>query len=263
MAGRRALGERTLYEYGLLRAQFVRFWQSDPERPFAEMAQAWLQKLSPSRQRVARAALRHHYGEAACDWRELEVVRYQRNEGRLFRSVLTEPARERLELVLKDDRERAMLACLYTLRRASVAALRWGDVDLGPGVALVRRGKGGKSYWTVLTPSAQTALAAWYDVQGRPADDAPVFPTQRGGHYSPATLGDVVRGILQRAGLWKPGIGLCHRFRRSFATEYLRQNAGDLNGLRIILGHEDISTTVGYCHISPAELAPRVARVNL
>ena len=260
---RRPMGERTAYEYGRHIVHFEQFLTHSPGVPFAEMAQAWLRTLSPSQQKVARAALRHRFGATACDWGALQVSRYRRDEARLLLSILTSAARDRLAETLRDDRERALIPCLYTLRRAEVAALRWAEIDLGPGEALVRRGKGGKSFWTLLTASAQLALAAWFDRAGSPADLSPVFPTPSGGHYAPAALGDVVRRCLIRAGLWSPGRGCAHRFRRTFATAYLRANPGDIEGLRLIFGHEDIATTVDYVFLQPEDLAPRVARVRL
>ena len=256
------MSPRTRYEYGRLAVLFEHF-RGDPGEPLAIVAQRWLQSLSPSRQRVARAALRHRFGETACDWRTLRVSRYRRNEAALGLSPLGESARGRLTAVLRTDRERALVSCLYTLRRAEVASLRWADIDLAPGVALVPHGKGDKSSWTLLTTGAQVTLAAWFTAAGEPPDGAPVFPNRGGGHYTPGSIGELVRGFLARAGLWKPGDGCAHRFRRSFATEYLRANPGDLEGLRRLLRHDQIATTVRYVYLQPEDLAPRLARLRL
>lgn len=257
------MSPRTRYEYGRLQALFEAFRGGPGPEALAQVAQRWLQTLSPSRQRVARAALRQRFGDDAGDWRALRVSRYRRNEARLVVSVLGGQARAHLATTLRDDRERALIACLYTLRRAEVAALRWADIDLAPGVAVVLNGKGGKASWTLLTASAQTALAAWFEAAGAPPDPSPVFPNRDGAHYTPGSIGELVRGLLERAGLWKPGSGCAHRFRRSFATEYLRANPGDLEGLRRLMRHDAIATTIRYVYLEPEDLAPRLARVRL
>ena len=69
--------------------------------------------------------------------------------------------------------------------------------------------------------------------------------------------------MLKRIGFWRPGSGTAHRFRRSFATEYLRAKPSDLEGLRRLLGHENLSTTARYVYLEHEDLAARMARVAL
>ena len=146
--------------------------------------------------------------------------------------------------------ERALVECLWVLRRCEVAALGWFDVDLGRGMVSVRHGKVDKPGWTLLPPSTQAALHAWFTAAGAPADDKPVFPIPPqighprfvGGPYTANGLGKFVRRILDRAGLWSPGSGAAHRFRRSFATTYIRANPGDLAGLQKLMRHTQLST---------------------
>ena len=81
--------------------------------------------------------------------------------------------------------------------------------------------------------------------------------------YTPGGLGKIVQAILTRAGCWWRGLGAAHRFRRSFATEYLRENREDLVGLQRLMRHKQVSTTARYCFLQPADLAPRLSRVTL
>jgi integrase len=144
-----------------------------------------------------------------------------------------------------------------------VARLCWEDLDLSRRVAYVHHGKGDKAAWTLLPAEACAALAAWYETAGRPAGSTPVFPGCQGGHCCPESIGRRVQKLLKRAGLWSRGIGSAHRFRRTFATQFLRANPGDLEGLRRLMRHEQIATTVRYAFLEPEDLAARLARVQL
>ena len=171
----------------------------------------------------------------------------------------------------KDARELALIECIFSARRAEIAALAWADVDLGHGTLRIRRGKGGRARFALLTEEAQAALGAYYEAAGQPPDASPVFPVPPGvGHprlagkaYTPGGLGKWVMAILKRAGCWTPGIGCVHRFRRTLATEYLRTHPGDVFGLMDLLGHKQVGTTQKYVFTDPAELATRLARVRL
>lgn len=202
-------------------------------------------------------------GRQTLDWAGIDTARYHRNESNLLASVLREEDRARLRATVTAPRDLALLECLWTLRRAEVAQLVWGDVDFRQGMVHVRRGKGHKPSWTLLPGEAQAVLHLWYTAQCQPASDQPVFPHPRGGHYRPDGIGRIVQRLLTKAGLWHRGAGCAHRFRRSFATEYLRANPQDLIGLQRLMRHEQVSTTSGYVMYLPDDLTPRMARVRL
>jgi integrase len=236
-----------------------------------DLVQAWLGSLPPATQKLGRAALRHGYGPRALFWEDIRLRRYRRDEARLHRSLLSTEERARLRhAVASHPRERAIVECFWTLRRAEVAALRWDDLDLPRGLAYVRTGKGDKPAVTLLPAETCAALTAWYQASGDPPPGSPVFPSdQRGtrptpaGHLTAYALGEQARVFLQRLVFWRSGTGVSHRFRRTFATEYLRANPQDLEGLRRLMRHDDIATTVRYVYFNENDLAQRLGRVAL
>jgi len=248
-----------------LRRMVLRYerYRSTASGSLFESVQAFIRSVPPSQQTTARNALRHHLGRQALDWAALEIAKHKRDEGMLAAGVLTERQRDLLRQAARGPKELAMIGCLLTLRRAEVCAMRWSHVNLSTGMVLVPNGKGAKSSWTMLTTATQADLAAWFEAAGSPLDTAPVFPTPRGRPYRPGSLGLIVRQLLRRAGLWTPGIGSAHRFRRSLATEYLRTNPGDLVGLQAILRHENVATTARYAWLTADDLKPRLGRVRL
>jgi integrase len=233
-----------------------------PGQPLALAVPAWLATLPASQQFSAKIALKAHLGKAAMDWDAVSIVKYRRNEPRLAASVLKEAHRTRLREVA-DTRERALIGVLYTARRGEVAAMRWGHVDLGTGTVYIPCGKGGKAGQVYLTQAAQADLAAWFTEAGSPPDAAPVFTKTLGRPYTPTGIGHLVQRLLMRAGLWSSGIGSAHRMRRTFASEYLRNNRHDLVGLQRLLRHSEVNTSASYCYLEPDDLAPRVAQLGL
>ncbi len=242
-----------------------------PTLPLPVVVQSWLKTLPVSQQSMARLAIKRHLGPQNMDWSAVTTDKYHRDEANLLASVLRDEDRAKVRAATQDARELAVVECLWTLRRFEVAALRWADIDLRQGMARIRLGKGGKPSWTLLTGDAQAALAAWFTAAGEPPDETPVFPIPPGvGHpkhvgqpYTANGLGKWVQRILERGGVWKAGIGSCHRFRRSFATQYLRANPQDLIGLQRLMRHSTVATTSKYCFLEPDDLTPRMAKMRL
>lgn len=264
-------GRWTAYQIRRLWLRFLACPTTGLDRPLLDRVQAWLGTLPASEQRLARVMVKAAFGATACDWSALVFKHYRRNEQRLSAGVLRDDARGRVRAAANGPRERALIECLWVLRRAETAAVCWQDLDLPRGMITVLKGKGNKPSWTLLPSSTREALAAWFEASGCPPDAAPVFPvppgvghpTRIGGHYTPGGIGRIVQKILTRAGCWSPGAGCAHRFRRSFATTYLRANPQDLTGLMRLMRHEQIATTQKYVWLEPEDLAPRLAAMRL
>lgn len=243
----------TAREYRRYQQSFARFQAARPG-PLADQVRAFLARLTPAPAGVARSALKAL--GLPVDWRALPAPRYRRNLARLQATMLTDEEMAALLPGLSPP-DRALVGCLWTLRRLEVCRLRWSDLDLSQGVVYVPRGKGDKPGWTLLTPGARMALDQWVRLTGSPENGAPVFPSLS----TPAAVGRRVATLLRRAGLTRPGRG-AHAFRRSFATRFLRQTH-DLRALQQLLRHESIQTTATYCYPSPEELTPLLVSLGL
>jgi integrase len=244
-------------------ARFVAFQTTCSDQPLFDQVQAWLSSLPGPQQRLHRIVLKVALGPAAVDWSTLVVTRYRRDEQRLARSVLREDGRAKVRAAARGPRELALIETLWTLRMHEAAALCWGDLDVTRGLVFVKKGKGNKPAWTMLPPSTRPALSAWFEAAGSPPDTAPVFPRPRGGHYAPKGIGRLVQKLLMRADLWARGIGAAHRFRRSFASQYLRQNRHDLVGLSRLMRHSQLATTNDYIFLEPDDFAPQMQALEL
>jgi integrase len=82
-----------------------------------------------------------------------------------------------------------------------------------------------------------------------------LFPTRRGGAKTPGTLADQIKRTLRQ----ETGIDLnAHAYRHLAAFLFLREHPGEYETVRLLLGHKDLSTTVGaYCGLEQADALRR------
>jgi integrase/recombinase XerC len=159
-------------------------------------------------------------------------------------------------------RDRAVLEVLYSagLRVAELCALRLSDVR-DDGTLLVH-GKRRKQRLAVLGRPAERALAEWLPQRARlvklaklaknsaPASEA-VFLNPGGRPLSTRAIHRIVARGLRRSGVAAPGSP--HTLRHSFATHLLERGA-DLRTVQELLGHEQVTTTQIYTHLSGRRL---------
>ena len=188
------------------------------------------------------------------------MIRTPKQAKRLPKAIDVEQV-ERL-LAAPDDktllgaRDRAILETLYStgIRVSELVGINRGDVD-DTGQALIIRGKGKKERIVPLGSHALAAIshyAAMLDHQlqatGQPHDPhAPLFINKHGGRLSTRSVRRKVCKYLAEAGL-DPAISP-HTLRHSFAT-HLLDNGADLRSVQELLGHQSLSTTQVYTHLT-------------
>lgn len=163
--------------------------------------------------------------------------------------TLDEPANPDDPRVTRDT---ALVELLYGsgLRVSEVCGLRWSDVDLSGAVVRVT-GKGNKQR---MVPMSATCVAALSEhrrvvaasVTAGARGDEPVFHNERN---NPLTARDARRIVDRRA----PVRTHPHAFRHSFAT-HLLDGGADLRVVQELLGHEDLTSTQIYTHVSKERL---------
>ncbi len=148
-------------------------------------------------------------------------------------------------------RDSAVFETLYSTgcRISEATSLRWKDVDLGRGTAIVT-GKGSKDRLVVLGSRARTALERLRAFSS-PSDDDALFLSERGIPASPRFVERRMKRYLAEAGL--PTDLTPHKLRHSFATHLLDAGA-DLRSVQEMLGHSSLSTTQIYTHVSVERL---------
>ena len=167
--------------------------------------------------------------------------------------VESDDPRRAPELALRD---RALFELLYGtgLRVGELAGLRVRDWDADRHELRVR-GKGSKERIVPVPAAARGALATWLGSRD-PAGllGQPLFTNARGGALSDRGVRVILRRRMLVAGIARPASP--HTLRHSYATHLLDADV-DLRAIQELLGHERLSTTQRYTHVS----AERLARV--
>ncbi|HEY4329886.1 MAG TPA: site-specific tyrosine recombinase/integron integrase [Phycisphaerae bacterium] len=157
-------------------------------------------------------------------------------------------------------RDKAMLECMYStgIRVSELVGLNIEDVDF-TGLVIRVRGKGRKER---LAPMGQTAIAAIQkyiamrggivkDAAGGISAAAALFVNKHGQRLSTRSVRRKLDKYLIEAGL-DPDISP-HTLRHSFATHMLNHGA-DLRSVQELLGHQSLSTTQVYTHLSTSRV---------
>lgn len=145
-------------------------------------------------------------------------------------------------------RDQAILELLYGagLRASEVVGINLEDVDLKAGEVRVR-GKGMKDRVALFGEPCRKSIHAWLRHE-RPTTSSPaLFVNRRGGRLTTRTVQNIVARRRRMLGLGEPITP--HSLRHSFATHLLNGGA-DLKTVQQLLGHESLSTTQVYTHMS-------------
>lgn len=197
-----------------------------------------------------------------CAGNPMTVIRTPRQAKRLPKAITIEQI-EKL-LAAPDDadvlgrRDRAMLETLYStgIRVSELVGLAFGDLDIA-GEALRVKGKGKKERIVPLGSHAIGAIQRYIEMLRTDARFAPLlkdttpsiplFVNKHGGRLSSRSVRRKLDKYLKQVGL-DPSISP-HTLRHSFAT-HLLDNGADLRSVQELLGHQSLSTTQIYTHLT-------------
>ncbi len=165
-------------------------------------------------------------------------------------------------------RDQAILELFYAsgIRVSELVALDLQHVSLQAGTLRVL-GKGKRERQVFFGRTAQRALQAYLDIRlPRDPSDPALFLNHRGCRLSTRGVQLLVKKHCERTGL--PSTTSPHTLRHAFAT-HLLDNGADLRSIQELLGHQQLSTTQQYTHVSTARLFdvydqahPRARRVG-
>src|SRR5690606_20009895 len=196
------------------------------------------------------------------DSNPMTLIRTPRQSKRLPKAITIEQVEKLLAAPDERDvlglRDRAMLETLYStgIRVSELVGLEIDDVDLA-GEALKVKGKGKKERVVPLGSHALAAIRRYVEgvktdgrflnawAEGR--SHRPLFVNKHGGRLSSRSVRRKLDKYLKQVGL-DPTISP-HTLRHSFAT-HLLDNGADLRSVQELLGHQSLSTTQVYTHLT-------------
>jgi integrase len=134
------------------------------------------------------------------------------------------------------------------MRRGELRKLEWTDVDFARAILTIRGGyaKSGQTRYVPLNVQALDVLRRW---RAQSEGGGRLFPVLRVDKSWTAVL----KAARIERFRW-------HDLRHHFASR-LVQRGVDLNTVRELLGHADISMTLRYSHLAPEQKAAAVARL--
>ncbi len=158
-------------------------------------------------------------------------------------------------------RDFAILMVLYStgVRVSELVNMTFERLDLEQGIIKVE-GKGKKERFVFLGKEAKAALQKYLNIRNelitknklqKEDDKSAIFLTRTGYKITRTAVLVVVKKYASRCGL-KTNISP-HSFRHSFATHML-ENEADLRVVQELLGHESLSSTQIYTHITKDKL---------
>ncbi len=181
------------------------------------------------------------------------------DEGSVAR-LMDQPDRSRAE----GARDAALLEILYSsgIRLSELIGLRVADIDFENGTIKVT-GKGSKQRIIPFGAKARSALRAYLAVReefaARGSGVSNAFLSARGMPMSPKGVNRLMNryiGMVSEIEKRSP-----HVLRHTFATHLLNRGA-DLRAVKELLGHESLSTTQMYTHVSVDHLRKVYAQAH-
>jgi len=208
---------------------------------------------------------RHGYTTA----NPMTLIRTPRQSKRLPKAITIEQIEQLLAAPNDNDvlgrRDRAMLETLYStgIRVSELVGLDHDDLDL-ENEAMHVRGKGRKERIVPLGSHALGAIRRYIELlssdgkfagvwSNRHSDGTslPLFLNKHGKRLSSRSVRRKLDKYLRSVGL-DPSISP-HTLRHSFAT-HLLDNGADLRSVQELLGHQSLSTTQVYTHLSTSRV---------
>ena len=252
----RNYSERTIYGYLLYARKFVAHFMKPPEEITRDEVRAYLlhlmneQGLAASTYRQHRAAIKILYEVTLGLPFKVERILPPKRERRLPEVLSREEVLALLRSVVS-LKHRVILTAMYAagLRISEACSLAVSDIDSKRMVIRVRRGKGAKDRYVMLSETLLHMLRKYW-LAARP--EGYLLPGRRAGsHVTP----DAVRKSFHEAAAIaritkdvRP-----HVLRHSFATHLLDDGAG-LDVIQGLLGHSSLRTTSIYTHVSTKRL---------
>jgi len=143
------------------------------------------------------------------------------------------------------------LSLVYSsgLRIGEAISLKISDIDSDRMLIHVKKAKGNKDRYTLLSPVFLELLRTYYKAY---KPKLYLFEGQDGGSYTASSAQQVLKKSVLQSGIRGKRITL-HTLRHSFAT-HLLESGTDIRYIQSLLGHSSPKTTMIYTHVSENRL---------
>jgi len=179
--------------------------------------------------------------------KKIYVPRPKRNKK--IPEILAKEEIKKMIDVTGNIKHKLILKVLYGcgLRVSELVNLKKSNLNFEEGLIHIKLAKGKKDRFVKIPDSLLNELKGYTKL----SDDEFLFPSNRGGKLTTATIQAIVENSAKKAEIKKEVYP--HLLRHSFATHLLEQGT-DLRIIQKLLGHSDIKTTQIYLQISQASI---------
>ena len=262
----RGLGERTQQSYVAAVRKLAEYYGKSPAALGEGELRAYLLDLKNEKKAAASTcmqvlcALKFLYQQTLKrPWPILDFVKPER--ARTLPVVMSRAEVQRVLGCVRQPVYRVCLSTIYScgLRLKEGLQLQVRDIDSSRMVLAVRRGKGGKDRYVPL-PERTLAQLRWYWSQHH--HPRWLFPGQGFGPkkvMNPSSVQRAFSAALQASGISKAAS--VHTLRHSYAT-HLVEAGVDIRLIQQYLGHDSLTTTYIYLHLSPQMQGEATATIN-
>ncbi|MBD3259340.1 tyrosine-type recombinase/integrase [Candidatus Woesearchaeota archaeon] len=247
--------EQTVRNYVYYNLDFLKFVGKQPNQVTTDDIKSYLafrltdKGNDPATVALARSALRFFYDEVLK--RKITVDIKTPKKQRKLPEVLTK--QEIRDLIENTDnlRDKLLIELMYSsgLRVAECVGLKKKDLNLGDKTGLIRKGKGGKDRFFILSDKVIVDLEEYLpSIEG--TKDGFLFPGRKGAitiRYAQKAL----HRAAAKAGIKKKVY--CHLLRHAFATHLLEAGT-DIRLIQELLAHSNLQTTQFYTKVSTKQL---------
>ena len=243
---------RTIRTYLYWNNQFLDFIKKDPEKVTEDDVRSFIASkvsdASPKTIALIISALKFFYREVL----KRDVVKVETPKiPKTLPEVLTKKEIKLLMGSIKNKKHRLILELLYSsgIRVSELTNLKVGDLELTENFGWIRRGKGVKDRLFLIANTTSDKLEKHIEENGKKPSD--YLFVGRNGKMSSRNVQKIVKLSAKKVGIEKNVHP--HTLRHSLATHMLEDGI-NIRKIQTLLGHERISTTEIYTHISTVEL---------
>jgi site-specific recombinase XerD len=263
----RGLAPTTQRSYIHYVAEFAKYYKTSPEHLDLEAIRQYQlylineRKLAPDSVNCFTSAVQFLYQQTLeMPWGSADFPRVKPPQH--LPVVLSQEEVEHFFRFVPGLKHRAALMICYGagLRISEAVALRIEDIDSRRNLIRIRKGKGQKDRYTILSPRLLAVLRVYWRA-ARPRHHQWLFPSWRSDrHLTSSAVAQACHDACQQSGIRKRITA--HTLRHCFAT-HLLENGTDVRVIQVLLGHSRIDTTARYTAVSTHVIANATSPLDL
>ncbi len=244
----RGFSPMTVRNYSFFVNKFLEFSNKPAEQLNQDDAKSYLSNLFRDKSKntimLAAAALKFFYIEILK--KEFSGVKVPKKEKKLP-EVLTKEEVKKLLNCADTKKSRLIISLIYSsgLRVSEIVNLRPQDLNFEESSGWVRKGKGSKDRFFILSESLSSELKEYL----KKKSNKYVFSKEK--PLTTRNIQKIVKKVREKSGINKKITP--HTLRHSYAT-HLLENGTDIRLIQSLLGHSSLNTTQIYTHVSSDQL---------